>query len=98
MVSTFGNSILPDSHIDIYMSARDENGNIMYGKLFSSIKVLAVHDGSGHNVFADPSIGQICHIISIGVTCALVMILCFLPGMLAVCDRFVVKKTAYPSK
>ena len=37
-------------------------------------------------VFADPSIGQICHIISIGVTCALVMILCFLPGMLAVCD------------
>ena len=49
-------------------------------------------------VFADPSIGQICHIISIGVTCALVMILCFLPGMLAVCDRFVVKKTAYPSK
>ena len=37
------------------MSARDENGNIMYGKLFSSIKVLAVHDGSGHNVFADPA-------------------------------------------
>ncbi len=55
MVSTFGNSILPDSHIDIYMSARDANGNIMYGKLFSSIKVLAVHDGSGHNVFADPA-------------------------------------------
>ena len=55
MVSTFGNSILPDSHIDIYMSATDANGNIMYGKLFSSIKVLAVHDGSGHNVFADPA-------------------------------------------
>ena len=55
MASTFGNSILPDSHIDIYMSAKDANGNIMYGKLFSSIKILAVHDASGHNVFADPS-------------------------------------------
>ena len=55
MVSTFGNSILPDSYIDIYMSAHDVNGNIMYGKLFSSIKVLAVHDGSGKNVFADPT-------------------------------------------
>ena len=55
MVSTFGNSILPDSHIDIYMSAKDANGNIMYGKLFSSIKVLAVHDSAGHNVFADPT-------------------------------------------
>ena len=55
MVSTFGNSILPDSHIDIYMSAKDANGNIMYGKLFSSIKVLAVHDSNGKNVFADPA-------------------------------------------
>lgn len=55
MESTFGNSILPDSHIDIYMSAPDANGNIVYGKLFSSIKVLAVHDSSGKNVFADPA-------------------------------------------
>ena len=55
MESTFGNSILPDSYIDIYMSAPDANGNIMYGKLFSSIKVLAVHDSNGKNVFADPA-------------------------------------------
>ena len=44
-------------------------------------------------VFADPSVGQICHIISIGVASALIMILCFLPGILAVCDRLVVRRS-----
>ena len=43
-------------------------------------------------VFADPSVGQICHIISIGVTCALVMILCFLPAVLSVCDKLIIKR------
>lgn len=52
-VKTLGNSVLPDSYIDIYMKAVDENNNIMVGKLLENIKVLVVHDGSGHNVFAD---------------------------------------------
>ncbi|SEG22521.1 MMPL family protein [Eubacterium ruminantium] len=43
-------------------------------------------------VFPDPASGEICHIISIGVACALVMILCFLPGILVVCDRLIVRK------
>ncbi|WP_310602019.1 efflux RND transporter permease subunit [Anaerosporobacter sp.] len=42
--------------------------------------------------FADPSIGQICHIIAIGVTCALVVILVFLPCILAALDRFITKR------
>ncbi len=46
-------------------------------------------------VFADPSIGQICHIISIGVVSALVMILCFLPAVLSVLDKFICGKKAY---
>ena len=45
-------------------------------------------------VFEDPSVGQICHIISIGVACALVMILLFLPAILAACDRVIVPKRA----
>ena len=53
VASTFGNSILPDSYIDIYMKAYDNNNNVIYGKLFRSIKVLAVHDASGKNVFSD---------------------------------------------
>lgn len=52
-VATFGNSVVPKSYIDIYMKANDENGLVMYGKLLENIKVLAVHDGSGNNVFED---------------------------------------------
>lgn len=50
-VSTYGNSVIPRSYIDIYMKATDENGLIMYGKLLENIKVLAVHDSTGNNVF-----------------------------------------------
>ena len=54
-VKTLGNSVLPDSYIDIYMKAQDNNNNMMVGKLLENIKVLVVHDGSGKNVFADGS-------------------------------------------
>ncbi len=54
-VATLGNSVLPNSYVDIYMKAEDSNGNIMIGKLLENIKVLVVHDGSGKNVFADSS-------------------------------------------
>ena len=58
-VKTLGNSVLPDSYIDLYMKALDENNNLMVGKLLENVKVLVVHDGSGHNVFADgTSIGS----------------------------------------
>lgn len=53
VASTFGNSILPNSYIDIYMKAYDEKNNVMYGKLFKGIQVLAVHDASGQDVFSD---------------------------------------------
>lgn len=52
-VKTLGNSVLPDSYIDIYMKAEDENNNMMVGKLLENVKVLVVHDGNGKNVFAD---------------------------------------------
>ncbi|MBR6690852.1 MAG: hypothetical protein IKL65_05920 [Bacilli bacterium] len=51
--STLGNNVLPDTYIDIYMKATDENGTVMFGKLMKNIKVLVVHDGSGNNVFDD---------------------------------------------
>ena len=53
--STLGNSVLPDSYIDIYMKANDENGTVMIGKLLENVKVLVVHDGSGNDIFADAS-------------------------------------------
>lgn len=55
MNSSYGNSILPGNYIDIYLKAIDqgsgEKEKIMIGKLFQNVKVLAVHDSAGNNVF-----------------------------------------------
>ena len=51
--NTLGNSVLPNTYIDIYMKANDENGITMFGKLLKNIKVLVVHDGNGKSVFKD---------------------------------------------
>ena len=48
--------------------------------------------------FEDPGVGQICHILAIGTTSALVMILFILPGVLAACDRLIVRKKTTDQK
>lgn len=53
--STLGNSVLPDTYIDIYMRVADENGTPMFGKLMKNVKVLVVHDSEGKNVFDNTS-------------------------------------------
>ena len=55
--STLGNNVLPNTYIDIYMKAQDENGTIMFGKLMKNIKVMVVHDAGGNNVFDDSETG-----------------------------------------
>lgn len=49
--STYGNSIVPDSYIDIYMKSYNENGELMVGRLIENVKVIAVKDQQGKNVF-----------------------------------------------
>lgn len=57
--NTLGNNVLPNTYIDIYMKASDENGTPMFGKLLKNIRVLVVHDSSGNDVFKDSaSIGS----------------------------------------
>ena len=54
MASTYGNSIYPGNYIDIYFIKKEESsrgGKVMYGKLVSNVKVLAVKDAQGRNVF-----------------------------------------------
>lgn len=51
MASTYGNSIMPDSYIDIYMKAENDQGIVMVGKLIENIKVISVKDSSGRHVF-----------------------------------------------
>lgn len=51
MATTYGNSIMPGNYIDIYMKAKDDNGQLIVGKLVENIEVLSVKDSSGKNVF-----------------------------------------------
>ena len=48
--TTYGNSVYPGNYIDIYFIAKS-NGKIMYGKLATNVKVLAVKDSNGKHVF-----------------------------------------------
>ncbi len=51
MDSSYGNSIMPNSYVDIYFKAIDETGSIIVGKLVSNVKVLVVKDKNGQHVF-----------------------------------------------
>lgn len=51
MATTYGNSIYPGNYIDIYMKSYNESGTLMVGKLIENVKVLAVKDSQGRNVF-----------------------------------------------
>lgn len=62
MASTYSNQIVPGNYIDIYLKVQNAEGaqgtaiaedRIMVGKLLSNIKVLAVFDSSGNDVFAN---------------------------------------------
>ncbi len=52
---TYGNSIMAEDKIDLYMSTEveEDDNKLAFGRLISSIPVLAVKDGEGKNVFAD---------------------------------------------
>ena len=60
--STYGNAIYPGNYIDIYLKAQNAQAEgenivtsdkIMVGKLLENVKVIAVNDANGNNVFAD---------------------------------------------
>ena len=50
-VSTYGNSIMPNNLINVYVKMIDDSGKIIYGRFIDNINVLAVKDSSGNNVF-----------------------------------------------
>lgn len=55
MESTYANSMMPDSYINIYFKATDDDGTIMFGKFISNIEILDVKDSSGRHVFENSS-------------------------------------------
>ena len=50
---TYGNSIMPDNTIDLYLKGESDDGYPLYGRFISSIQVLAVRDKKGKDVFID---------------------------------------------
>lgn len=48
---TYGNAIMDGMYVNIYMKALDDSGKTMIGKLIQNVKVLAVLDASGRDVF-----------------------------------------------
>ena len=55
VATTYGNSMFPGNYIDIYMKAQNNDGVLMVGRLLENIKILAVKDSSGRNVFENTS-------------------------------------------
>lgn len=53
VTTTFGNSIQPDEYVDMYIKTYDEKEQekLIYTKLYENLKVLAVTESSGENVF-----------------------------------------------
>lgn len=55
---TYANSIMPGDYIDLYLSAKDDDNQVIYGKLIESIEVAKVTDSSGKDVFWDSTAGD----------------------------------------
>ena len=54
--STYGNSIYPGNYIDLYVKMTEKNTEkIIFGRLIKGIKVMAVYDGEGQDVFESTS-------------------------------------------
>ncbi len=51
MDSTYANSMMPDDYIKVYFKARNDEGQIMFGKFLDKVKILDVKDSSGRHVF-----------------------------------------------
>ena len=51
IVTTYGNSIMPNNIVDVYVKLLDENEKIVYGEMYENIEILAVKDSAGKNVF-----------------------------------------------
>lgn len=51
LASTYSNAIEPGDYVDVWMKAEDEEGLVMFGKLIENIKIVAVKDNNGEDVF-----------------------------------------------
>ena len=50
--TTYGNSMMPDDYIDLYVRMNSEDGKLIYGQLVEKLPILDVRDSNGKSVFA----------------------------------------------
>ena len=53
--TTYGNSIFTGNYIDLYFAGYDYDDKLIVAKFIESIRVLAVIDGHGNNIFEKSS-------------------------------------------
>ncbi len=68
METSYQNSIMPGSTIDIYMKAVDDEGKLMVGRFLENVKVLAVRTSDGKNVFENTNETRVPAYIFFGVS------------------------------
>jgi len=51
METTFGNSLFPGNFIDIYFKSLNDDRRVQYGRLIANVRIIAVKDSEGRNVF-----------------------------------------------
>lgn len=54
---TYGNSMLPNDYIDLYAKMTSSDGKLIYAKLVSKLKIMAVVDSKGASVFDNGVVG-----------------------------------------
>lgn len=68
MKTSYQNSIMPGTKVDIYMKALNDQKVLMVGRLLENVNVLAVKDSNGQNVFENTSEKRTPAYIFFGVT------------------------------
>ena len=56
---TYGNSLLPGSFIDVYIETASAENKVLTGKFIRNIKLLAVKDSKGDNVFENSDVKRV---------------------------------------
>lgn len=62
-LTTYADSLMPGDHIDLYMSAVDDDGNIIYGKLIENIEILRVRDSQNRDIPWDSTAGASAYLL-----------------------------------
>lgn len=76
----------------IKISLKETYNKAIHTILTSSMIMIIITGVLGF-IFTDPAIGEICHIIAIGVTLAVLLILFVLPSIITLFDKYITKKS-----